>query len=142
MAADMPNRSKFTVRRQQRILAILAAGGSRRTAAAVAGIDPATLRYWLRRGKRSAPGGRFRRFLEDVQAAEAGQRLVGLPSDDRDEYQEELKWAMWHLERTGWEAQEPEAEEPEGPAIINRHPSGWQPLLDPMREADPEDADG
>jgi hypothetical protein len=98
MAAKMPNRSKFTERRRQRILAILAAGGSRRTAARVAGIDPATLRAWIQRGGHAAPGGRLRRFYEDVMAAESGQRLVGLPSDDEDE----LTWALRYLDRVGW----------------------------------------
>jgi transposase-like protein len=61
----MPNRSKLTERRRQRVLAILSAGGSRREAARVAGIDPATLRFWLQRGERSTPGSRRRQFYEE-----------------------------------------------------------------------------
>jgi transposase len=101
----MPNRSKFTERRRQRLYAILSAGGSRREAAQVAGIDPATLRDWLQRGERACQrrqpgmsGGRWATFYENVQAAEAGQRLVGIPDDDEDE----LTWAVRYLDRHGW----------------------------------------
>lgn len=106
----MPASSKFTEPRKQRILAILAAGGSRREAARAAGIDAATLRLWLRRGERSTPEGRFGRFLADVRAAEAGQRLVGLEPDH-----DELAWALGVLERGEW------ATEPTGPVRIELH---------------------
>jgi hypothetical protein len=112
----VPNRLKFTEPRKQRILAILAAGGSRRTAAAVAGIAPKTLRDWLRKGERSTPEGRWGRFLADVQAAEAGQRLVGLPSDDGPD---SLKWAMGVLERE-WSGPDPDGP-PEGPIVVQLH---------------------
>jgi hypothetical protein len=69
-------------------------GGSRREAARAAGVDPATVRAWLRRGERSTPEGRFGRFLADVRAAEAGQRLVGLEPD-----RDEVAWAFQVLER-------------------------------------------
>ena len=108
----MAGRLKFTEPRKQRILAILAAGGSRRTAARVAGIDPSTLRDWLRRGERSTPEGRFGRFLADVRAAESGQRLVGLERD-----RDELAWAMGVLDRE-WSGPDPE---PPGPVLIELH---------------------
>jgi hypothetical protein len=95
----MPS-SKFSEPRKQRILAILAAGGSRRTAAAVAGIDPKTLRDWLRRGERGSPGGRWQRFREQVREAEAGHRLVGLPTDDGPD---SLRWALGVLDRNDWD---------------------------------------
>jgi hypothetical protein len=98
MAARMPNRSKFSERRKQRLYAILSAGGTRREACRAAGIDPATLRHWLRRGARGAPGGRWATFYANVQAAEAGQRLVGLPAEDEDE----VEWALRYLERHQW----------------------------------------
>jgi hypothetical protein len=104
MAAKMPNRLKFTEPRKQRILAILAAGGSRRTAAAVAGIDPATLRGWLRRGEHQHhTEGRWRRFLDNVREAEAGQRLVGLPSEDGPG---SFRWAMRVLDQQAALAEE------------------------------------
>jgi transposase-like protein len=90
----VPRPSKFTSRRKERVLAILGAGGSRREAARAAGIDPATLRSWIRRGERSTPEGAFGRFLADVRAAESGQRLVGLEPD-----RDEVSWAMGVLER-------------------------------------------
>jgi hypothetical protein len=87
--------SKFTEARRQRILAILAAGGSRRTAASVSGIGPATLTAWIRRGER-VPGGRYGEFRQNVEKAESGtHRLVGLPTEDRDE----LTWALSVLRR-------------------------------------------
>jgi hypothetical protein len=107
----VPGRLKFTEPRKQRILAILAAGGSRREAARAAGIDPATLRLWLRKGERSIPEGRWGRFLADVRGAEAGQRLVGLERD-----REELAWAMGVLARES--GPDPDGP-PEGPVVIN-----------------------
>lgn len=81
--------SKFTEARRQRILAILAAGGSRRSAAAVSGISPGTLTDWLKRGER-VPGGRYGEFRQQALEAESGtHRLVGLPADEA----AELPWA-------------------------------------------------
>lgn len=91
--------SKFTEARRQRILAILEAGGSRRTAARVSGIGPGTLTGWLKRGER-VPGGRYGEFRQHVEEAESGtHRLVGLPLEGSDDV--ELAWAMRLLERTG-----------------------------------------
>jgi hypothetical protein len=88
--------SKFSEARRQRILAILAAGGSRRTAASVSGISPATLTGWIRRGEH-VPGGHYGDFRRDVLDAETGEhRLVGLPAED----DEELAWALRFLERS------------------------------------------
>jgi transposase len=114
MAAAVPRPSKFTEARKQRILAILAAGGSRREAARAAGIDAATLRLWLRTGERSISEGRWGRFLADVRGAEAGQRLVGLERD-----REELAWAMGVLERE-WSGPDPDGP-PEGPIVVQLH---------------------
>jgi len=100
--------AKFTEARRQRILAILAAGGSRRTAASVSGISPATLTGWIRRGER-VPGGRYGDFCRDVLDAETEEhRLVGLLAED----DEELAWALRFLER-------PEPIAKDGPTIID-----------------------
>jgi hypothetical protein len=129
----MPNRSKFSERRRQRILAVLAAGGSRRTAAKVAGIDPATLRGWLQRGERGAPGGRWATFYADVQAAEAGHRLVGLPDDDEDD----VVAAMRYLDQSGgWDALTA-APEPEEPVVIELKWTKW-----PDDEKDEDEEEG
>jgi hypothetical protein len=91
--------SKFTEARRQRILAVLSAGGSRRTAASVSGIAPATLTGWLTRGER-VPEGRYGKFRREVLDAESGtHRLVGLPAEDPSE----LRWAVRFLERAGGE---------------------------------------
>jgi hypothetical protein len=120
MRDDMPRPSKFTERRRQRVLAVLSAGGSRNAAEAAAGLGHGTLYRWLKRGERGHPEGRWGRFRRDVMAAEAGPPgPVGIPSDDRDDYDVELKWAMWVLERDNWAAAAPpDAEEPEGPVVI------------------------
>src|SRR3989337_2295248 len=87
--------SKLSEPRRQRILAILEAGGSRRTAASVSGISSGTLSDWLKRGER-VPGGRFGEFRRQVEDAESGtHRLVGLPAEDS----QELAWALRFLER-------------------------------------------
>ena len=74
----MPARSKFTAETRQRILEMKRLGASDRTAAAVAGIDHATLFRWLRRGEDAAQGSRFREFYEAHQAAEAEPRVRAL----------------------------------------------------------------
>ena len=118
MAARMPMPSKFGSNRKQRVLAILGAGGSRREAARAAGISPTTLANWLHRGEQQRhPEGMWRRFLEDVRAAESGQRLVGLELDHPDS----VGWALGVLEREGgeWAASRPAAEpEPARPVVI------------------------
>jgi hypothetical protein len=106
--------SKFTEARRQRILAMLAAGGSRRTAASVSGIGPATLTTWIRRGER-VPGGQYGEFRRNVEEAESGtHRLVGLPTEDHDE----LTWAMGVLERGGGFGENDKALPEDGPKVI------------------------
>ena len=74
----MPTPSKFTEARRRLILAALACGASRRTAAALAGIDHETLARWLRRGERSSPGSRWAEFHRRAIEAEAGMPRLGL----------------------------------------------------------------
>jgi hypothetical protein len=68
----MPMPTKFTSKRRELILVCLSAGGSRRTAAQISGLDPSTLAKWIAIGARSAPESRFARFRDEVVAAEAG----------------------------------------------------------------------
>jgi hypothetical protein len=82
--------------------------------ARAAWIDAATLRNWLRRGERSTREGRFGRFLADVRAAEAGQR-VGLEPD-----RGKVVWAMRVLERE-WSGPDPDSPPPGGPTVIELH---------------------
>jgi hypothetical protein len=106
--------SKFTEARRQRILAVLEAGGSRRTAASVSGIAPATLTGWLRRGER-VPEGRYGKFRREVLDAQSGtHRLVGLPPEDPSG----LRWALRVLERPGGEFAEGSGTVDDGPAVI------------------------
>ena len=84
----MPMPTKFTAKRRELVLVALSAGASRRTAAEVAGLDHSTLIKWLASGRAPA-GTRFRRFYDEVVAAERGShrpRLLPLrarcrPSD-------------------------------------------------------------
>jgi hypothetical protein len=79
----VPMPSKFTAKRRELILVALAAGGSRRTAAQVAGIDHSTLGFWLKRGATASAGSRYREFGDQVLAAEAApHRPRLLPLDE------------------------------------------------------------
>jgi transposase len=127
-------RSKFTEARRRRILEILAAGGSRRAAAASAGVDHATLSRWLERGRRGAPGGAWRTFLEDVERAEGDPHLLALKRDYA-LWEERPELALRFLERQ--EILEPPSE-PEGPVIIHLNLSGREPPRSPG-EGDDDD---
>lgn len=70
----MPARSKFDRRPKERIITLLAAGASRREAARGAAISPATLTRWVQRGRRGAPGGRWRQFHDEVVRVEGALR--------------------------------------------------------------------
>lgn len=71
--------SKFVEARKQQILAVLKVGGSRDTAAQVAGVTSETLRVWLKRGAdQDDEGSSYREFYEEVLAAEAEPRFRAL----------------------------------------------------------------
>jgi hypothetical protein len=113
----MPTPSKFTSERRGKILEILTAGGSRRAAAARAGIDHATLARWLARGRGGAPGGRWHTFMRDVEQAEAHPALRVL----REEYDkaQDSPWAAFRfLERHNVWAEDDEPDSPDGPVVI------------------------
>jgi hypothetical protein len=66
----MPMPSKFTAKRRQLVLAALAAGASRRTAAELAGLHHSTITVWLRRGEKASEGSRYCVFRDQVLRAE------------------------------------------------------------------------
>ena len=101
--------------RRNVVLAVLSAGGSRRAAAHAAGVDPRSLRRWLAKGRNGAPGGRWRTFLEAVEAAETGPKAPR-PIQEVGNPEAELRWAMAYLERTG--EFDPEPDPPPVPAQI------------------------
>ena len=112
----MPTRSKFTSERRGRILEVLAVGGSRRTAAAVAGIDHTTLSRWLERGRRGSPLGRWRAFLRDVEEAEKNPQLRAL-TEEYDKAQDSPWAAFRFLDRhDAWAEDEPPL--PADPVVI------------------------
>jgi transposase-like protein len=112
----MPTRSKFTSERRARILEILSAGGSRRAAAAVAGIDHATLHRWLERGRKGAPGGRWHTFMRDVEQAETHPALRVL-REEYDKLSDSPSVALRFLERNVWAAED-EPAPLAGPVVI------------------------
>jgi hypothetical protein len=78
----MPAVSKFREPVRARILEVLRAGGSRRQAARVAGIDPRTLRRWIERGATADPLGRWHEFHRDVREAESCEPRPQLLEDE------------------------------------------------------------
>lgn len=72
--------SKFTAEAKKRILEAKRVGASNKTAALVAGIDPATLRDWLKRGKDGPKDSAFAKFAEEFeqQAAHPKERALGI----------------------------------------------------------------
>jgi IS30 family transposase len=82
----VPTESRFTSRRKERILELLAAGASRGAAARAAGVHPSTLCRWVQRGRTASPGTAWARFLKDVQAAERTHEPQAL-RDQRAEYE-------------------------------------------------------
>lgn len=74
----MPTPSKFTAETRQKIIEALSVGASRRTAAAIAGVNEAQIRRWLKKGEESEEGSRFREFYTQAIEAEAQPRLRAL----------------------------------------------------------------
>jgi hypothetical protein len=112
----VPTPSKFTSERRRKILEILSAGGSRRAAAAVAGVDHATLARWLARGREAAPGGRWHTFLRDVEQAET-HPLIRVLRDEYDRAQDSPMAALRFLDRhDAWAEDEPPL--PADPGVI------------------------
>jgi glutathione S-transferase len=113
----VPTPSKFTAERRRQILEILSAGGSRRAAAARAGIDHATLSRWLVRGRRGAPGGRWHTFANDVIQAETHPALRALREEYDKLWDSPLAAFRFLDEHTDWVAED-EPELADGPVVI------------------------
>lgn len=86
--------AKFTRARRERLLELLGAGASRRSAALAVGIAPSTLTKWLRRGgEKALPGSQYRAFRLAVLQAEADPQLRALKdSYDRMADDPDLAW--------------------------------------------------
>ncbi|HYU57797.1 MAG TPA: hypothetical protein VEO00_07090 [Actinomycetota bacterium] len=150
----MPTPSKWSAARRRAILEILAVGGSRRTAAAAAGIDHATLLRWLDRGATSKGDTTWRRFAEDVAKAEASPRVRALsivheamPDSPM------LAWRFLERREEGYAPTPPAPPPPQGPLVIelSLNPGPVPPpvelpassvieVLPPHDPTDPEDA--
>ncbi|MDP9329995.1 MAG: hypothetical protein M3P11_05055 [Actinomycetota bacterium] len=135
----MPGRSKFTSERRSLILEILGAGGSRRAAAARAGIDHATLGRWLERGRKGAPGGRWHTFANDVAQAETHPAMRAL-REQYDKLSDSPMAAFRFLdERTDW-ADEPDPAD--GLVVVElKFPDNPPRLGDGVSEGEDDDDD-
>jgi hypothetical protein len=78
----VPMASKFTEARRRVIVAAVAIGASRNTAARLAGVHPSQVGRWLERAARASEGSRFRTFYEAIVEAERGPRTNLLPVPD------------------------------------------------------------
>jgi transposase-like protein len=121
----VPTPSKFTEDRKQRVLEALRIGASHQTAAAIAGIDAATLTRWLQRG-RAARSGAFREFVQAVEAAEAEPKMRALAVV----YEElpnrpELAWKFIERRERGY-----------APPIANTSPPNAGPVVIQLRLSD------
>ena len=72
--------SMFTAARRERILQAKRLGASDRTAAQVAGISSSTLQDWKKRGREGTKDSAYRKFLEEMEQAEAHpkERALGI----------------------------------------------------------------
>ena len=125
----MPTPSKFTAERKRKILEALSVGSSRRTAAAVAGIDEAALRRWIEKGKDAAPGSSFGKFAEDVAEAEAHPRMraLGVIYNELPN-RPDLAWKFIERREPGYAPPLPNAPERQGPLVIELALAGGSPL--------------
>jgi hypothetical protein len=104
--------SKFTSKRRSIVIAVLASGGSRRTAATVAGVSARTLGRWIAYGEHAHPEGRWAKFREQVLEAEANPKLAAFPDvNDEPDVSEAWKTVMHE-----WDDPDPP---PTGPLKIN-----------------------
>jgi transposase-like protein len=92
------NRSKFTEENRAAILRYLEAGNTVETACRMVGIHRSQLYRWLQRGEEARPGTTFRRFYDDVQAAEARAEVRAMTILQQG-MRDDPKWAAWYLER-------------------------------------------
>jgi hypothetical protein len=123
-----------------RILELLAAGASRRAAAAGAGVDHSTLGRWLARGETASPEGRWAEFLRDVRAAEAEPKIRALRTlSDGLVGSPEVAWRFLEREEFAKPGTEPEPEPSDGPIIIQLRFDGPR-LLPPVDDDEPDDA--
>lgn len=94
--------SKFTEPVKERILEALRVGASRRTACALAGVDEASLRRWLDKGKKESEGS-YHEFLAAVLEAEAhpNARALGIIYREM-ENRPDLAWKFIERREAGY----------------------------------------
>lgn len=126
----MARPTKFTAEVRGKIIDALTIGASRRTAAAIAGVDESQIRRWMARGREADPDSSFREFHDAVIAAEAHPRMRALgviykrlPDDPT------LAWKFIERREPGYAPPMPSAPAaPTGPVIIQLSLSDGRPL--------------
>lgn len=133
--------TKFTAERRAKIIEALQVGASQRTAAAIAGIDPATLTRWIQRGESAAPTSSWARFVEKVREAEAHPKMRALgiiynAMADRPD----LAWKFIERREHGFAPPTPQAIAPPSAATVIqlRLASGEAPRLVPNEAVEGE----
>jgi hypothetical protein len=117
--APVARPSKFIERRRLRVLELVQAGASLREAAKGAGVAHTTLIRWIARGRKAAPGSRFRQFAEEVDAARlGGPELVQLK---RRFDEASPEWLQKYLERTEWRPDPPDPPPNPGEIVVVLH---------------------
>lgn len=122
--------SKFTAARRETILKALKIGASHRTAAAMAGVDSATFRRWIEKGK-TTPGGEYAKFVEECEIAEAEPKIRALAivqgaMNDRPD----LAWKFIERRESGYAPpQATPVAAPAGPVVIQLSLSDGRPLV-------------
>lgn len=93
-----PTEPKFTQALSDKFVEIVRRGNFRETACAQVGVDPSTMRKWLRMA--AAGDKRFARFVKALDAAEAEAEDV-MVAAIRLAAREDWRAAAWYLERRG-----------------------------------------
>lgn len=129
--------SKFTQRATERILQATAIGCAQETAAALAGIDQATLSRWLTRGKKELERAgdedevsAYASFYRDYAFAQAAprERALGIVYREMDN-RPDLAWRYVERKEPGYAPPQPAAfEKPAGPVIIQLSLSDGSPV--------------
>jgi hypothetical protein len=133
--------SKFTAERRRKVLELLMAGASRRTAATCAGIGHQTLARWIQRGETATEGSPWREFHYDVLEAEAHPKIRALSivynaMEDRPD----LAWKFVERQVDGFAPRTPgAAPPPESPGTIQLHFGGGNKPPSFQIEAHPTD---
>jgi hypothetical protein len=125
----MPTPSKFTADRRKLLIEGAELGLSRQSNSIHAGIEDATLRRWLERGRIAPEGSAFKRFREEFLAAEVAPRKKALAIvSEAWPDKPDLAWKFIERREPGYAPPMPNAPVHQGPVVIELKLAGGQPL--------------